>query len=93
MCTSAQEIAVAKPLGCGQKLSTKSSGHSIAEKASIAGIGIAGGKLKRALNLFNSDPLVSYDDTTTSQRPHKRAKDSSISKQVAEPTLMRGMFE
>jgi hypothetical protein len=93
MCTSAQEIAVAKPLGCGQKLSTKSSGHSIAEKASIAGIGIDGGKLKRALNLFGSDSLGSDEGTTPFQRPRKRAKGSSISKQVVEPALTRGMFE
>jgi hypothetical protein len=38
MCTSTQEITVAKPLGRGKKLSTKSSGLSVAEKASLVGV-------------------------------------------------------
>jgi hypothetical protein len=91
--TSAQEIVVVKPLGRGKTLSTKSSGYSVAEKASLTGIVTCGGKPKRALNFFNSDSLVSDDDTTPSQRPCKRAKDTSVSKQVVEPSLMRGMFE
>jgi hypothetical protein len=91
--TSAQDIAVAKPLGSGKILSAKSSGFSIAEKASLVGIETAGGKPKCALNLFNSDSSTSNDDTTPSQRPRKCAKDSSVSKQVAKPALTRAMFE
>jgi hypothetical protein len=83
----------AKPLGHGKKLSMKSSRLSVEEKASLTGIGTARGKPKCALNLFNSDSPVSDDDTTPSQRPRKRAKDSSVSKKGAQPALTRGMFE
>jgi hypothetical protein len=58
---------VVKPLGCGKKLSVKSSRLSVAKNASLAGIGTAGGKPKRALNLFDLDSSASNDDTTPSQ--------------------------
>jgi hypothetical protein len=83
----------AKPLGRGKKLLVKPSGLSIAEKSSLTGIGTAGGKPKHALNLFGSNSSGSDDDTTPSHRPHKCAKDSSISKQLVKPALTRGMFE
>jgi hypothetical protein len=80
-------------MGHGKKLSVKSFGLSLAGKASLAGIGTAGGNPKHALNLFDSDSLASNDDTAPSQRPRKRAKDSSVSKQVVKPALTRGMLE
>jgi hypothetical protein len=64
--TTTQEIAAAKPLGHGKKLSTKSSGLSVAEKASLVGVVTAGGKPKCALNLFGSDSSPCDDDTTPS---------------------------
>jgi hypothetical protein len=91
--TSPHRVVIAKPLGRDKKLSVKSSGLSVAEKASLAGIGTAKEKPKRALNLFDSDSSASDDDIAPSQRPRKRVKDSSISKQVAKPALTRGMFE
>jgi hypothetical protein len=66
MRTSSQEIAVAKPLGRVKKLSTKSSGLSVVEKALLAGVVTIGGKLKCALNLFNSDLSASDDDIAPS---------------------------
>jgi hypothetical protein len=90
---STQEAAAAKPLGRGKKPLAQIFGHSVAEKASLAGIGNAGGKPKCALNLFSSDSSLSDDGTNPSQRPRKHAKDSSISKQIVKPALARGMFE
>jgi hypothetical protein len=70
--TSAQELALAKPLKCSMKFAVKSSGLSSAEKASVTGVGATGKKMcptstggsgatrapKRALNQFDSGSLV-----------------------------------
>jgi hypothetical protein len=53
--TSTQELTLAKPLGRSKKFSAKSSGLSVAEKASLLGVGAASGRSKRALKLFGSD--------------------------------------
>jgi hypothetical protein len=71
--TSAQELVLAKPLGQSKKISTKSSGLGIAEKASLKGPSAAGGKPKKALNLFGDDSSASDDETAPSSRAHKHA--------------------
>jgi hypothetical protein len=56
-------------------------------------ISAAGGKPKRALNLFGSDLLASDRESAPSQRPQKRCKESSISKQIMKAPLTRGIFD
>jgi hypothetical protein len=62
--TSAQELTSAKPLGHVKKSSTKSSGLSVAEKASLVGIGAASRKPKCTVNLFGSNSSASYDESS-----------------------------
>jgi hypothetical protein len=78
--TSTKEFALAKPVKCSSKFAVKSSGLSVAEKASGMGIKIAGKKmsststggrgmtqaLTRALNLFDSDSSASDDESAPS---------------------------
>jgi hypothetical protein len=90
--TSTQELALAKPLGRSKKFAVKSCGLDVAEKASVARINVAGGKPKRALNLFGSDSSASNDESAPSQRLWKRPRESSILKQVTKPPPTKGMF-
>jgi hypothetical protein len=83
--TSTQELMLAKPLGRSKKFSAKSSGLSVAEKASLLGVGAASGKSKRALKLFGSDSSVSDDEHAPSRLPQKHPWESFTPKQVAEP--------
>jgi hypothetical protein len=83
--TSTQELTLAKPLGRSKKFSAKSSGLSVAEKASLLEVGAASGKSKRALKLFGSDSSVSDDEHAPSRLPQKHPWESFTPKQVAEP--------
>jgi hypothetical protein len=65
--TSAQELALAKPLKHSMKFAAKSSGLSAVEKASLAGVDAAGKKPKRVLNLFGSDSSVSGSEPVPSE--------------------------
>jgi hypothetical protein len=91
--TSAQELTSAKPLGHGKKFSAKSSRLSIAEKASLVGIGAAGGKPKRVVNLFGSNSSASDDESASPRRPRKRAWESGIPKQIPELVPTEGVFD
>jgi hypothetical protein len=86
--TSTQELALAKPLGCGKKFSARSSGLSVAENDSL---GAAVRKPKHALNLFGSNSSASDDESASLQRP-QRPRDSSVSKQIPELALVKGTF-
>jgi hypothetical protein len=91
--TSTQELALTKHLGRGMKFSAKSSGLSVVEKASLVGIGAAGGKPKHAVNLFGSNSSTSDGESASPRRPRKRARESSIPKQLLEPTPVEGVFD
>jgi hypothetical protein len=81
-----QELALAKPLKHSKKFVVKSSGLSLAKKASIVGIGIAGMKKSststggsdtthasmHALNLFDSDSSASSDESVSYPVSRKR---------------------
>jgi hypothetical protein len=56
------------------------------------GIGAAGGKPKRAVNLFGSNSSASDDDSASPRRPQNRARESSIPKQILEPVPAGGVF-
>jgi hypothetical protein len=91
--TSAQKLALAKPLGQSKKISAKSSRLGIAEKASLKGPSAAGGKPKKTLNLFGDDSSASDDKTVPSSRPDKRARETFVSKQTTKPPLAKGMLD
>jgi hypothetical protein len=94
--TSAQELALAKPLKRSTKFAAKSFGLSPAEKASITGVEATGNKMsststtgsdatrapKRALNLFDSGSSVSDDGAAPLERPQKHSWETSLSEDV-----------
>jgi hypothetical protein len=89
--TSAQELALAKPLGRGKKLFAKSPGLGVAKKVLLVGIDAADSKPKRAVNLFGSNSSTSDDESASPRRPRKRAWGSGIAKQIPEP-ILSGVF-
>jgi hypothetical protein len=105
--TSAQELALAKPLKHITKFTAKSSGLSPTEKASIAGVEAAGKKTsstpttgsgvthapKRALNLFDSSSSASDDDTAPSEWPRKRSRETPLFEDVPKSLVAKGIFE
>jgi hypothetical protein len=86
--TSTLEFALAKPVKCSKKFVVKSSGLSIAEKATAATVRVANKKTysastggsgmtrasTRVLDLFGLGSSVSDDETTLREPPHKRAR-------------------
>jgi hypothetical protein len=86
---SALEVVSARPVGHGKKSFGRSSGLNVTEKASH---GAAGGKPKRALNLFASNSSTSGDESASPRRPRKRTQESSIPKQASEAAPVRGIF-
>jgi hypothetical protein len=91
-CTYTEELALAKPLGHGKEFSVKSSGLSVAEKASLVGVYAAGGRSKRALELFGSDSSASDNERSPSHLPRKCPRGSFTPKQLAEPASAKCMF-
>jgi hypothetical protein len=99
--TSAQELALAKPLKHSMKFAAKSSGLSLAEKAVVTGVEAAGKKMfsisatgsgatcapKRALNLFDSGLSALDDGTAPLEWPQKCSQETSslVSKTMTDP--------
>jgi hypothetical protein len=94
-------------LKCSKKFAAKSFGLSPAEKASIAGVEVAGKKTsstsvaesgathaqKHVLNLFDSGSLASDDETTPLKRPQKYSRETSLSEDVPKSLSVKGIFE
>jgi hypothetical protein len=91
--TSAQELALAKPLKCSMKFAARSSELSATEKTSLARVNDAGKKPKHALDLFGSDSSASDGDAVPFKRPQKRPRESSISKEMPKPPPTGGKFD
>jgi hypothetical protein len=101
--TSAQELALAKPLKHGTKFAAKSSGLSPAEKASITRVeaaskktsstSAAGGSMTRALNLFDSGSSASDDSTAPPEQPQKRSRETPLSEDVPKSLAVKGILE
>jgi hypothetical protein len=104
---SAQELALAKLLKCSMKFVAKSSGFSLAEKASVAGVEAAGKKMsstslagsattcapKHALNLFDSGSLASDDETDPPKQPRKHSRETSLSEDVPKSLVAKSTYE
>jgi hypothetical protein len=100
---------LAKPMKRSNKFVVKSSGLSIAEKATTVIVKIASKKtysaptdgssvirtMMHALDYFGSSSSVSDDETTPPPpgRPHKRPRKFPLPKGVPKPSVMRGNFE
>jgi hypothetical protein len=105
--TSAQVLALVKPLKCNTKFAANSSRLSPAKKASITGVEAAGKKTsstftarsgvthapKHALNLFDSGSSASDDETAPSRRPWKRSRETPLSGDVPKSLTAKSIFE
>jgi hypothetical protein len=73
------------------KFSAKSSGLSVAEKASLVGIDATGRKPEHAVILFGSNSSASDGESASPRRPWKHVPESGIPKQILEPIPAGGV--